>query len=83
MKDEYDLEKMKLRPKRAKKIESESFKTMISLRVDSMDLSELKREAIRLGMPYQTLICSILHRYVEGELIDKAEVKKITKMSKR
>lgn len=83
MKEEYDLEKMKLRPKRAKKIETESYKTMISLRVDAMDISDLKREAIRLGMPYQTLICSILHRYVQGDLIDKAEVKKFTKMSKR
>ncbi len=48
---------------------------MISLKIDANDIAALKTEAERMGMPYQTLINSILHRYVSGELIDKREFK--------
>lgn len=34
------------------------------------DLSSLQRRANRYGMPYQTLISSILHRYVSGDLTE-------------
>jgi predicted DNA binding CopG/RHH family protein len=50
---------------------------MISIRLDGNDLGNIKREATRLGIPYQTLISSILHRFISGELIDKKEAKKI------
>ena len=33
-------------------------------------MAELRTEAQRLGIPYQTFIGSILHRYVRGQLID-------------
>ena len=29
---------------------------------------------MQLGMPYQTLISSVLHRYVSGEITDRTEV---------
>ena len=32
------------------------------------DLLSLKRKANRFGMPYQTLVSSILHQYVSGDL---------------
>jgi predicted DNA binding CopG/RHH family protein len=35
-------------------------------------LEELKAIAIESGIPYQTLMSSILHRYVSGRLIDKS-----------
>jgi len=34
-------------------------------------VADLKTEALRMGIPYQTLIGSILHRYVTGELLDR------------
>ena len=34
----------------------------ISLRVPAVDLSLLKAQALKLGMPYQTLINTILHK---------------------
>jgi hypothetical protein len=40
-----------------------------------LGLLEYKTEAARLGMPYQTLIGSLLHRYVHGELIDRKIIK--------
>ena len=76
MKDKYDLSKLKKRPGKVK-VDPESSKTMISIRLDGNDLGDIKREATRLGIPYQTLISSILHRFISGELIDKKEAKKI------
>lgn len=40
----------------------------INIRISSRDLGSLQRRANRYGMPYQTLISSILHRYVSGDL---------------
>jgi len=39
-------------------------RTRISLRVPRSDLSHLKAQAMREGVPYQTLINSILHKAV-------------------
>jgi predicted DNA binding CopG/RHH family protein len=38
----------------------------ISISVPERDLARLKARAAEEGMPYQTLINSILHKYVEG-----------------
>ena len=40
----------------------------INIRMSGRDLLSLKRKANRFGMPYQTLISSILHQYVSGDL---------------
>lgn len=76
MKNNYDLSKMKKRPGKVK-VDSNAAKTMISLRLEGDLIGALKREALRLGIPYQTLIGSVLYRFVNGELIDKKEAKKI------
>lgn len=76
MKDKYDLSKLKKRPGKVK-VDPEASKTMISIRLDGNDLGDVKREAVRLGIPYQTLISSILHRFITGELIDKKEAQKL------
>jgi predicted DNA binding CopG/RHH family protein len=39
-------------------------RTKISLRLPKSDLDRLKAKALREGMPYQTLINSILHKAV-------------------
>ena len=41
----------------------------VNIRVSDFDLNKLKAKAIEEGMPYQTLIGSILHQYVTGKLI--------------
>lgn len=73
MKAEYDLKKLKRRSEKVK-VDLDAAKTPISLRLDGSVLAALKSEAERLGIPYQTLISSLLHRYVTGELIDKKTV---------
>ena len=40
----------------------------ISIRLSSKDLRGLQKRALAEGIPYQTLISSILHKYVEGRL---------------
>ena len=41
----------------------------INIRLSSRDLEALQSQANRYGMPYQTLISSILHRYATGDLL--------------
>jgi predicted DNA binding CopG/RHH family protein len=43
----------------------------INIRLSATDLEALRVRALRLGMPYQTLISSVLHRYVSGEFRDE------------
>lgn len=52
----------------------------ISLRVSNFDLEKLKERANREGVPYQTLITSILHKYVTNQLFDKDQVIKSFKL---
>lgn len=49
----------------------------LSIRIDSADIAALKRLAARDGLPYQTLLGSIIHRYVTGNLIDVNEARSI------
>lgn len=80
MKKDYDLKNLK--PKKSRTVSREEVgKTLISLRINTNDLVDIKSEAERLGIPYQTLMGSILHRYITGELLDKKGVE-ILKMIK-
>lgn len=38
----------------------------VNIRISERDLMELQRIALREGLPYQTLISSILHKFVNG-----------------
>lgn len=40
----------------------------INVRLSSKDLRGLQKRALEEGIPYQTLVASILHKYVEGRL---------------
>lgn len=40
----------------------------INIRLPSKDLRSLQKRALAEGIPYQTLVASILHKYVEGRL---------------
>ena len=43
----------------------------VNIRISSKDLDEIRALAIEQGIPYQTLMASILHRYAHGTLVDK------------
>ena len=39
----------------------------INIRISSKDLHALQKRALREGIPYQTLIASVLHKFVSGQ----------------
>jgi predicted DNA binding CopG/RHH family protein len=43
----------------------------VNIRLSSVDLLDIQAKALEEGMPYQTLIASVLHKYVTGKLADK------------
>lgn len=49
----------------------------ISLRMSEQDLWEIKNMAADEGLPYQTFISSILHKYTTHRLVDAAAVKRV------
>lgn len=51
--------------------------TTISLRMRAHDLWDIKEKAAEEGIPYQTFIGSILHKYISHQLVDEKQVKKI------
>ena len=40
----------------------------INIRISSRDLRALQKRALAEGIPYQTLVSSVLHKFVEGQL---------------
>ncbi|MBM3151417.1 MAG: antitoxin [Chloroflexi bacterium] len=43
----------------------------VNIRISEKDLLDLQKRALREGIPYQTLISSVLHKYVSGALAEK------------
>ena len=66
-----------LTSKRIKELQSAAEETFakdrrINIRISGRDLEGLQRRALEEGIPYQTLVSSILHKYVSGSLQDIA-----------
>lgn len=45
----------------------------VNIRLSSVDLNGIRVRALEEGMPYQTLIASVLHKYVTGRLAEKTQ----------
>ncbi len=43
----------------------------INIRLSPMDLEGMQRRAVQEGIPYQTLMASVIHKYVSGRLVEK------------
>jgi predicted DNA binding CopG/RHH family protein len=43
----------------------------VNIRLSSSDLQDIQVRAMEEGMPYQTLIASVLHKYVTGRLAER------------
>jgi len=43
----------------------------INIRLSAADLEMLKRCAVEEGLPYQSLIASVLHKYVSGSVVSR------------
>jgi len=47
----------------------------VNIRLSSIDLGDIQVKAMEEGVPYQTLIASVLHKYVTGRLAEKSPAK--------
>jgi predicted DNA binding CopG/RHH family protein len=54
----------------------------VNIRLSSGDLSDIQAKALAEGIPYQTLIASVLHKYITGRLAERRE-KDTTPLRKR
>lgn len=43
----------------------------VNIRLSSPDLMDIQARALEEGIPYQTLIASVLHKFVTGRLVEK------------
>ena len=43
----------------------------MNIRITKNDLDRIKLKAVEEGLPYQTLVASIIHKYVTGRLAEK------------
>ncbi|PKL09153.1 MAG: antitoxin [Spirochaetae bacterium HGW-Spirochaetae-7] len=53
----------------------------MNIRMSKIDMENLKTIANREGLPYQTLVTSIIHKYTAGQLVDLNEARKILQSS--
>ena len=42
----------------------------LNIRISERDLDELQKKAVIEGLPYQTYVSSILHKFINGKLIE-------------
>ncbi len=77
--DSYESGKLKLSAPLKKEIEEiraiakNTFKKdkRITIRLYDHDYKGIQKKALEMGLPYQTLISGLIHRYIEGDLISK------------
>jgi predicted DNA binding CopG/RHH family protein len=48
----------------------------VNIRISESVLEQLKRRSLEEGIPYQTLISSILHKYVTNRLVDEQSIRR-------
>jgi predicted DNA binding CopG/RHH family protein len=44
----------------------------VNIRISRKDLEALQKRALEEGIPYQTLMGSVLHKYVDGRLVERS-----------
>ena len=55
----------------------------VNIRLSSGDLSDIQVRALEEGVPYQTLIASVLHKYVTGRLAEPRATKQSSRPATR
>ena len=82
---ERDFEKYKPVSKEMKNriekiIEGSRKSRPISLRINENDLEIMKEKAVKNGLPYQTMINVVIHKYFTDGYLDKDEINKYLKL---
>jgi predicted DNA binding CopG/RHH family protein len=52
----------------------------INIRINEFDLDNLRKKSEAEGIPYQTLITSVLHKYVTNQLVEEKNILKSLKL---
>jgi predicted DNA binding CopG/RHH family protein len=52
----------------------------INIRINEFDLESLRKKSEEEGIPYQTLITSVLHKYVTNQLAEEKNILKSLKL---
>ena len=52
----------------------------INIRINEFDLQNLRKKSEEEGIPYQTLITSVLHKYVTDQLVEEKNILKSLKL---
>jgi predicted DNA binding CopG/RHH family protein len=47
----------------------------LNIRISERDLIELQRKAVKEGLPYQTYVSSIIHKFINGTLVQEQQNK--------
>ena len=89
--DAYEKGKMKLSTPSRKEIEAikaTAKKTLvknkrITIRLYDHDYQGIQKKAMEMGIPYQTLISSVLHKYITDRLVDEKEILKSLRLWER
>jgi predicted DNA binding CopG/RHH family protein len=55
----------------------------INIRISAYDIEKIKQRSKEEGIPYQTLISSVIHKYVTGVLVDERAVLKSMELLRR
>ena len=54
----------------------------INIRISAYTIEKVKQKSAEEGIPYQTLISSIIHKYITGKLVDEKAILKSMELLK-
>lgn len=76
---EFESVLTKARKKELEAVASNTFKKdkRINIRISNRDLTAIQSRASEEGIPYQTFVSSIIHKYISGSLRDLTADKQI------
>ncbi len=66
-----DTEKKDIQDKWWTAVKHTQTKKPITIRLQQRDIIRFKSEAQKKGIPYQTLLTSVVHQYASGNLVEK------------
>jgi predicted DNA binding CopG/RHH family protein len=55
----------------------------INIRIRAHDLEKLREKSSQEGLPYQTLIAQVLHKYINNRLIDEKDILKAIELLRK
>lgn len=81
--ESYERVSEKNRKKIETLLENERKTKNINIRISEYDLSRIRKRSSQEGIPYQTLIASIIHKYVTNQLVEEKNILKVMKLMEK